>query len=266
MGHKRLDIALWLAALMLTATVNPSAQVTNYRVGPQDVLLITVFDQPDQEKRYTVEADGSFTFPYIGRVHAGGLTLREVEDMITKGLKTGKYFRNPTVSAAVQDYRSQRVFVTGEVRTPGPQQLTGDMTLIEVLSRAGTTATAGSEAVITRLKSATESETFHVDIKDLQSGKLSQDVALQDNDRIYIPAAPLVYVSGQVRDPGSYPIQRGMTVQQALSVAGGATDRGATNRLKVTRLGQDGNSVDVPIKIQDLVLPGDTIYVPEKYF
>src|ERR1043166_3306292 len=128
-----------LAVLLVYVTTDPAhAQVNNYIVGPQDVLTIALFDQQDLSGKYTVEADGTFTFPLIGRVKAGGLTLRGVEDALRKELSNG-FFKNPQVSVAVEQYRSQRIFVVGEVRTPGPYALTGDMTFIEALAdRKGT--------------------------------------------------------------------------------------------------------------------------------
>ena len=117
---------------MSQAARNPLA---DYVIGPQDVLLIQVFDQPDLGGKYTVEADGTFTFPMIGRVKAGALTLRGFEKELRERLADG-YFRSPQVTVAVEQYRSQRVFVMGEVRQPGPVVLTGGMTLIEALARA----------------------------------------------------------------------------------------------------------------------------------
>jgi polysaccharide export outer membrane protein len=122
----------------------------DYVIGPQDVLAITVWDQSDLAGKFAVETDGTFTFPLIGRVKAGGLTLRELEDR-PHPPPQGRLFINPQVTVAIEQYRSQRVFVVGEVRTPGPQSLTGDMTLVEALSRAGSTLpSAGDEAVIVR--------------------------------------------------------------------------------------------------------------------
>ena len=109
-----------------------------YLIGPQDVLTVTVWDSPDLSGKFTVETDGSFTFPLIGRVKAGGLTLRQFEAELKKKLADG-YFKNPQVSVAVETYRSQRIFIVGEVRNPGTYPLTGDMTLIEAIARAGST-------------------------------------------------------------------------------------------------------------------------------
>ncbi len=256
---------------------NP-AQQADYLVGPQDVLSITVWDQNDLSGKFTVETDGSFTFPLIGRVQAGGLTLRQVETELKKRLADG-YFKNPQLTVSIETYRSQRVFITGEVRTPGTYTLTGDMSLIEALSRAGsTTQFAGAEVVIVRsnegktasgplLPNQSEGATsIRVDLKELQSGGLSQNVPLKDGDTIFVPAAETVYVFGQVKNPGAYPLRtKNTTVLQALSLAGGVTDRGSTGRIKIVRI-VNGKKNEIKVELTDLVQPGDTIMVPERYF
>ena len=263
--------------LLLASTGGALAQVNNYVVGPSDVLAITVFDQADLGGKFAVEADGTFTFPLIGRLRAGGLTLREVEESLRKELSNG-FFKNPQVSVAVEQYRSQRVFIVGEVKNAGTYALTGDMTLIEALARAGSaTEAASGEALIVRTKAGARrdgpvlpdqeegADVIRVDIKELQSGKLSQNAQLQDNDTIFIPRAELVYVFGQVKNPGAYPLQKGTTVLQALSLAGGVTDRGATGRIRVARVVR-GSKIELKIKLEDDVRPGDTLIVPERFF
>lgn len=251
------------------------AQVNSYAVGPQDVLLITVFDQQDLGGKYTVDADGSVSFPLIGRLKVGGLTLQQIEGALRTALADG-FFRNPQVSVGIEQYRSQRVFVVGEVRAPGTYQLSGDMTLIEVLARAGsTTPDAAGEAMIVRPKGKADgpllpdqdrgADVVRIDIKELQSGRLSQNTLLRDGDTVFVPRAELVYVFGQVRNPGAYPLQKGTTILQALSLAGGVTDRGATGRIRVARV-VDGKKTEVRLKVEDVVEPGDTIIVPERFF
>jgi polysaccharide export outer membrane protein len=261
-----------------TAPAPVPVQQADYLVGPQDVLTITVWDQADLSGKFTVETDGSFTFPLIGRIQAGGLSLRQIETELKKKLADG-YFKNPQLTVAVDTYRSQRVFITGEVRTPGTYTLTGDMSLIEALSRAGsTTQFAGNECVIVRaaggktpsgplLPNQTENATsIRVDLKELQSGGVSQNVQLKDGDTIFVPAAETVYVFGHVRTPGAYPLRnKDTTVLQALSLAGGVTDRGATNRIKIVRI-VNGKKTEIKVSLTDIVRPGDTIMVPERYF
>ena len=269
--------ALATALILGFASGRLDAQVNNYIVGPQYVLMIALFDQQDLSGKYTVEADGTFTFPLIGRVKVGSLTLRGVEETLRKELSNG-FFKNPQVSVAVEQYRSQRVFVVGEVRMPGTYPLTGDTTLIEALARAGsTTDNAAGEVLIVRSRTATKvdgplvpeheqaAEVIHVDLKELQSGRLSQNTQLRDSDTIFIPRAELVYVFGQVKDPGGVPLQKGTTVLQALSLAGGVTERGATGRLRIARV-VAGKKTEVRARLDDVVQPGDTIIVPERFF
>jgi polysaccharide export outer membrane protein len=154
------------------------------------------------------------------------------------------------------------------------------MTLIEALARAGsTTVTASDEAIIVRPKGNTQqaapllpgekpeaSETIKVDIKELQSGAFGKNVSLRDGDTIFVPRAQSVYVFGQVKSPGAYPLQgKDVTVLQALSLAGGVTDRGSTGRIQIVRL-VNGVKKELKAKLSDLVLPGDTIIVRERIF
>lgn len=262
-------------------TTAPNDQALQYVIGAQDVLVVTMWDQTDASGKFTVEADGSFTFPYIGRIQAAGLTLRQFENEIRKRLIDGGYFKNPQLSVAVEQYRSQRIFVVGEVRAPGAYVLTGEMTLIEALARAGSTTPAASdEALIVRPQPGAQSsgptlpgeqqaataELIRVDLRELQSGTMGKNVALRDGDTLFVARAENVYVFGQVKSPGAYPLQgRDRTVLQALSLAGGVTDRGSTNRIQIIRI-VNGEKREIKAKLTDLVIPGDTIVVKERFF
>ncbi len=269
-----------LATLVLLLPAPPLAARTqsaaNYVIGAQDVLSVTVFDQNDLSGKYTVETDGTFTFPLIGRIKAGGLTLREFEAVLRGKLADG-YFKNPQVSVGVEQYRSQRIFVVGEVRNPGTVPLTGGMTLIEAIARAGSTLpSASGEVVVVRPKQpnprnpvlpgeSAGSEVLTSTIKDLQSGNLSRNLELRDGDTLFVPRAEYAYVFGQVKSPGSYAIQKDTTVLQALSLAGGVTDTGAMNRIRVVRI-VGGQKREIRVKLTDVVQPGDTLIVPERFF
>jgi len=261
-------LALFLATLLLAQSN------ADYVIGPQDVLTIQVFDQADLGGRYTVEVDGTFSFPLIGRVKAGGLTLRAFEADLRKKLADG-FFKNPQVSVAVEQYRSQRVFVMGEVRNPGPVPLSGGMTLIEALSRAGSTLpSASGEVAIVRAGNGKAGPVTDLDkaadivrasIRDLESGSMKQNVELHDGDTIFVTRAETIYVFGQVKSPGAYAIQKDTTVLQALSLAGGVTENAAMNRIKVVRV-VNGVARELKIGLTDVIKPGDTLKVPERYF
>ena len=277
MAIKLFLLSLSFLALAPGAEARQIEQPTNYVVGPQDILAITSFDQEDLSGKYPVDADGTFTFPLIGRVKAGGLTLRQLEAELKRLLKEGSFFKDPQLSAGVESYRSQKIHIVGEVRNPATYPLTGDMSLIEAIARAGSTLpTASGEVLIVRAKTGAapagptlptdeKTDVRTVDLKHLQSGAFSENVALKDGDTIFVPRAESVYVFGQVRTPGAYPIQRSTTVLQALSLAGGVNERGATGRIKIVRF-ENGKQVEVKVKLTDVVRPGDTIMVPERFF
>jgi len=270
-SHRLLAFVIAIVALPMFGVAQSQA---DYVIGSQDVLTIQVFDQADLGGRYTVEADGTFSFPLVGRVTAGGMTLRKFEAELKKKLADG-YFRNPQVTVAVEQYRSQRVFVMGEVRNPGPVPLIGGMTLIEALARAGSTLPSSSgEVAIVRAQGAKgptmpdperAAEIARASIRDLEAGSVRQNVELHDGDTIFVSRAESAYVFGQVKTPGAYAIQKDTTVLQALSLAGGVTENGAMNRIKIVRL-VNGEKRELKVKLTDLVKAGDTIIVPEKYF
>jgi polysaccharide export outer membrane protein len=266
-----------VVVLLATLSRGVSAQVSNYVVGPEDVLTITSYDQPELSGKFTLDADGSFTYPLIGRVKVGGMPLRDVESSLKKRLVDGGFFKNPQITVSVETYKSQKVFVVGEVRNPGSYPLSGDMTLIEALARAGSTLpTASGEAIIVHADGNAVGPTLpiqeegknveHVSIRDLEKGIFTQNIELRDGDTVFVSRAETVYVFGQVKNPGSYALQQKNTsVLQALSLAGGVTDRGSTSRIRIARV-VGGEKKEVKVKLTDIVIPGDTIIVAERFF
>lgn len=262
---------------MTACLAQPASAQTgaNYLIGARDVLMIQVFDQPELGGKYSVEADGTFSFPLIGRIAAAGRTLREFEEDLKKKLADG-YFRNPQVSVAIDQYKSQQIFVLGEVRSSGAVPLTGGMTLVEAIARAGSTLpSAAGEVVVVRAPrrgdgpvkpdQAGAAEIFRASIRDLEAGKIKQNIELQDGDTIHVPRAETTFVFGEVKAPGAYPIQKDMTVLQAISLAGGHTEHAALNRITIVRV-VNGETKEIKAKLTDIVKAGDTIKVPERYF
>ncbi|MBI2223062.1 MAG: polysaccharide biosynthesis/export family protein [Acidobacteria bacterium] len=256
------------------APARPQAS-TDYVVGALDVLTITVFGEPELSRRYNVDTDGTIDFPFIGRTKAGGLTLRQLEDALTKRLAAG-FLVNPQVGVEIAEYRSKAVFIVGEVRAPGSYPVKGNMSLIEALALAGPTSAASSEVVVVHpdpnrkeggplLPDAAGAKGVRVNIKELQSGKLSENVQLQDGDTIFVPKAETFFVTGQVRSPGSYVYEPGMTVLQAIALAGGLAERGSRRGMKVLRV-VGGKQVEVSVKDSDLIRPGDTLVVRQRFF
>jgi len=267
-------------ALLLAAAPHAQAPVAagegqaNYVVGSEDVLAVTVFNEVQLSGRYRVENDGHFSYPFLGRIKAGGATVAEVAATLKTRLADG-YLRNPQVTVEVEQFRSQSVFVIGEVRTPGKYLLSGAVTLIEALAQAGsTTAQAGGELLILHPKDGArgaraatpdrgDADVQRVNLHEIESGRLSRNVTIHDGDTIFVPKAERFFVTGFVRTPGSYTLEPDMTVLQAISLAGGVTERGSGRRLKVTRV-VNGERKDVDVKPTDMVQAGDTITVRQR--
>ena len=263
--------------LALAASAGPHAQESDYVVRPKDVLRVTVLNEPDLSGKFIVDTDGTFTFPIVGRVQASGMVLRDVEDTLKRRLGDG-YFNDPQLSVGVDQYRIAVVHVMGEVRQAGSFPLTGDMTLIEVLARAGsTTERAGSVAVITRrhelspirVSSSTREaplppEVMRIDLKSLQIGSIA-DVPLQDGDAVFVPRADSIYVVGEVRNPGTYVMADQITVLQAVALAGGLTEQGSLRRTRIVRQ-VEGRTKQLKVTPDDALRAGDTIAVGERLF
>jgi polysaccharide biosynthesis/export protein len=252
----------------------PAAAPPAYVVGPQDELSIVVFGEEDLRKNVTLDQDGTFDFPYIGRVKAGGLTARAIGEEIASRLK--KFYVNPQVSVEVAKFRSQNVFVFGQVHAPGQYPLSGNMSVLQALAAAGSPTPAAAPYVIVSRPAGSEPRlpreesgggtSLRITLKELQSGQAPAGFVLRDGDTVTIPKAETIFVTGQVKIPGSYVIEGELTVMQAIAMAGGATEKGAPNRVRIFRT-VDGKQQEVKgVKLSDLVRAGDTIDVPQRYF
>lgn len=280
-------MGLVLALLMLGAqepSASASPAAAEYEVGANDILKVTVFGHEDLSLSVIVQPDGTFVFPLIGRVKAAELTTRELEQKLGLLLSQG-FIRNPQVTVGLQENRSKTIHVAGEVSRPGSYPLSEGRTLVELLSRAGPMLPgAGAEIVVIHPATPSQgpllpqdlegrpghserpaAQVIRVDLRRLQAGEMGQNVALRPGDTVFIPQAPRLFVTGEVRNPGSYAFMPGMTVRQAVSLAGGFTEHASTGRLKVVRVA-GGKSREIKVKIDDAVEPGDTVVVKESWF
>lgn len=264
---------LLLAVSVLSAQAQvPDQESANYVVGPEDVLTVTVFNEAQLSGRFRVENDGQFNYPFLGRIKAGGATLAEIGALLKTKLQDG-YLRNPQVTVDVEQFRSQSVFVMGEVRTPGKYVLSGTVSLIEALAQAGSiTGAAGSQVLILHPKKPTpgaptlelrDADVQRINLREIESGRLSENITIRDGDTIFVPKAERFFVTGQVRNPGSFVFEPNMTFLQAVSMAGGVTERGSSRRLRVERI-VGGKRKEFDVKPTDLVQAGDTITVRQR--
>jgi polysaccharide export outer membrane protein len=245
-----------------------------YTLGPNDQLKITVLDEEGLSGLYRVTADGSVTMPLVGSVPAAGLTLADFQEKLRTMLSAG-YLRNPQVRVEIEQFKSQSVFVIGEVRAPGEIPMTGTMTLLKALALAGSpTASASSEVLVAHprkptaagmMPAETDADIVHINLKDLQLGRAGQDVVLLDGDIINVPKAQTFYITGQIRTSGSFVWDPGMTVQQAIALAGGLADRGSSRGIVAERM-VNGKLKEVKVELTDKVQPNDTLKVRQRFF
>jgi polysaccharide export outer membrane protein len=272
---KTLFAALLLALPSIPQSAAPPAAAPaqappEYIVGAQDLLAVSVQGVAELTRDVIVDQDGTFDFPYIGRIAAAGKGVRAIEAEI-KGRLSPRYLVNPIVNVDVKAFRSQVVYVFGAVVRPGSVRIAGNATLMSVLAEAGFSTRSGSVITITRwpkgakasgpAANAPNAETIKVSRKELELGS-AQSIVLQDGDTISVPEAEKYTVTGYVRSPGVFELDGEISVLQALAIAGGATEQGATNRIEIQRAGAPKPIRNV--KMTDMVKPGDIITVPRK--
>ena len=275
---------LFLLAVVLVPGLAPTASsqtasspVQEYRIGAKDVLKVTVWGHEDLSRQVVVTADGTFQFPLIGDVKVAGLTPSAVETLL-RDLLGKDYLVNPQVSVSVQEYRSQRVFVLGEVEKAGTYSLTGQATLLDILSQAGgPSKNAGRQAVVVRFPSsegpvvpgAAGSVTLRANLKRLLDGAGAENIMLQNGDTVFVPKLTSFFVLGEVLRQGAYAMEKETSALEAVTLAGGFTDRAAPSGAKILRKGS-GRSPglhrhrsDGPSKAREVNLAeGDTLLVP----
>jgi polysaccharide export outer membrane protein len=263
-----------------TSPASPAADTDrdDYIIGVQDSVNVTVWENADLTGKFTVQPDGAITLPLVGRVKAAGLSLSGFEMQLTRALADG-FLIEPRVAVTLDAHRGRRIFIFGAVSSPGAYALPEGQTLIEALVRAGY-ATA-SQVVVVRPKrpssgptlpeNAGDADVIRINLKelekDVEQGSLARNIPLQDGDTVFIPRSDptRIFVTGQVRTPGAYSITENTSVLQAVALAGGVTESAAINRLRIVRI-VDGKQKTLNVKITDIVQPGDTLVVPERYF
>lgn len=273
---RRLVRSALVLSAVLTA-VRPAAAQPAYQIGQGDILKVAVWSQPELSGEFTVDVGGAITLPLIGAVKAEGQTVEQVEKDIRGRLADG-YVVNPQVAIGVAQFKSQRVFVVGEVRTPGVVPLSGALTLLEALTRVGSfTEFAGGDLVVIRPAPGRDivgpvlandpgaKEILRLDVQQLQARGPTSNIDLQDGDTVVVPRAEMIYVNGQVNTPGSYAYERDMTVLMAISKANGVNDMGSNRRVKIIRI-VGGKRTELKAELGDKVQPGDTVQVGNRWF
>jgi polysaccharide export outer membrane protein len=246
----------------------PSSSNGEYRLGPGDVVRITVYGQNDLNMEAELSADGSINFPLVGNLMLGGLSKPEAERTIAERLSSGGFVQRPHVNLLVTQYLSRHISVMGEVNRPGKYSISRRVHLTDVLALAGGVSPRGGD-MVTVIKKEPDgtSSRRQVDVKTLLgSADMSKDVLLDSGDIVYVAPMAVFYIYGEVRQPGAYPLANEMNVRQALSLGGGLTPRASERGIKVDRRGPDGSVRTYQARLTDKLQPNDVVQVPESLF
>jgi polysaccharide export outer membrane protein len=256
----------WILGLVMAVVAN-IAGAADSTLGAGDVLKITVYGQPDLSLETKVSESGTISYPLIGEVKVGGLSQAAAERKIAGLLEHDGYLKKPQVNIAVAQNLSQQVSVLGQVQHPGRYPVESHRSLTDILALAGgLTPEAGDKVTLIRTRGG-KTIKESLDLYDMvHGGNMKQNLQLQTNDVVYVERAPHFYIYGEVQHPGTYKLERNMTVIQALSVGGGLSPRGTDRGIRVKRRGPDGNMVEMTAKHDDIVQNDDVVYVRESLF
>jgi len=256
------------------------------RIGPDDLLNITIFEAPEMNSTVRVSASGEISMQLLGPVQAGGLTPRELEVMLQSLLRR-TYMKDPHVGVFIQELQSHPVSVVGAVKMPGVYQIRGTKTVIEVLSMAQGLADDAGETVLI-LHGREQAESGPLDGPSTTSGAIEEinlkkllestdpalNIPVRPGDVVKVPLAGIVYVVGEVNKPGGFVLQNNesISVLQALALAQGTTHTSAVSQARIIRTDPaTGKRSEIPMNLgkifagkrpDALLQPKDIVFVP----
>ena len=272
----------FLAISLAISSVNLFADsnfIDEYKIGPNDVVSIKVWDNDDLDRTVEISQEGSFTFPLIGKIYAGGLSVFELENIVKRKLANG-YLIAPQVTVDIKAYGSQKVFLFGEVRRPGSYFLKRKTHILELISQAGGfTGAAGQIVTIVRNKGLLgggktvshnnkkneNTEIIKLDLGKFNPGSRYDVFFVQNGDSVYINEVQRYFVTGEVKKTGEFKWGEGTTVRHAISMAGGVKESAALKRAKFIRV-INGKEREIKAGMNDIVMSDDVIFVPERLF
>ena len=245
-----------------------AARAPLIQLGPGDVIDIKVYGESDLNATAGIADDGTVPVALAGPVHVAGLSPEAAARNIELALKKGHFVNDPHVTITVEKELSQRVSVLGEVGTPGRYLIDSHTTIFDLLAQAGgTRSTSANVIYIVRSSADGASVRFPVDLRKLSdpNASLAAD-RLQAGDLILVPKQQPFYIYGEVKTPGMYPLDEGLTVEEALARAGGLTALGSKHRIEFKRHDPSGKEIVTHARLEDLVRPSDVILVRESLF
>jgi polysaccharide export outer membrane protein len=278
-------LALSFGTIVMAAAQQAQEQAVSfakeYKIGPKDLLEITVFELPELNQTVRVSEDGTITLPLLGPVKVDGLTTEELEAKLA-GLLQKEYLNEARVSVFIREYQSKLVAVIGAVERPGMYELVGQRTLLQMVSKAGGfKENASNEIFVLRDEGKGETASIAIDLDDLLlNGNQKLNIEIRPNDVVNVPVDKLitVYVFGAVRNPGKVEVKmsKKITLLQAVGNAGGLSDEAKKSGIRLKRIDRrTGKETEMKVNLDDIIKgkkrdiqlqEGDVIIVPEGFW
>ena len=237
-------------------------------LGAADVVKITVFQNPDLTLETRVSEAGQITYPLLGTVAVGGLSIADAEQKIARLLRDGGFVLKPQVNISVVQLRSAQVSVLGQVGRPGryPIETVGSK-VSEIVATAGGVIPGASDVVTLTGVRDGKPVRMTIDLPAiLQSTSGGTDPVVVNGDTLFVDRAPVVYIYGEVQRPGVFRLERGMTVMQGLAQGGGLTPRGTVRGIRISRRNDSGDLITIDATLTDSLERDDVIVVRESLF
>lgn len=240
-------------------------------IGAGDLLEVSLYGMPDFKTDVRVNSDGQISLPMLGIVDVGGLSIERAETLIERKLREKGLFNDPHATVFEREYATQGTSIAGEVQKPGIYPLLGSRNLYDAISAAGgTTPKAGRYALVTRRNDP--QHPIRVPLLSGMPDSMTNNVNVEPGDTIVVSKAGVVYVVGDVRQPGGFVMENsnGTTVLQAIALAQGIGPNAALNAARLIRKTQEGPK-DVPLDLKKILAakapdtelqPDDVIFVP----
>jgi polysaccharide export outer membrane protein len=270
-------LAAALLAVLLLGSGNPAqaqaastavAAPNEYRLGSGDVIRVTVFQNPDLTLEGRISEAGVVSYPLLGSIRLGGLSVTAAEKFIADGLRNGNFVKQPQVSLVVVQVRGNQASVLGQVNRPGRYPIeVADMRLSELVATAGGIAPTGTDVVVVTGMRDGKPYRYEVDLPTLFApGGRDKDIFIVNGDTVFVDRQQLVYIYGEVQRPGPMRLERDMTLLQVLAGGGGLTLRGTEKGIKVHRKEADGSIKLIVPTLTDKLREGDVVFVRESLF
>lgn len=225
-----------------------SATNEDYQIGPGDLINAKVYEAQDLSTEARVSTRGTVTYPLLGEVEVGGLTVHEAEKKL-QGLLQAKYVKDPHVSIFIKEYKSKHVAVVGAVRNPGNYELLNRGHLLEAIALAGgLTDNAGKIVYLTH--QGTDKQ-IRIDLDELLvKGNINLNLPVQMGDTVFVPESGVYYVNGAVKKPGEFRLKTPVTVGRAVEIAGGLDSGARASNATLIRFNEDGQRQILPVDLK----------------